>query len=53
MVEGKTGEELANLLKRTGRVERAVRVDDVPTLLESGWEFVAPLNGSMAVVRRN
>ena len=33
------------------RSEKAVGVGDVPELLEAGWEFVAPLHGSMAVLR--
>ena len=58
MVEGKSGSELANLLKSMGgpaapekRTEKAVPVEDVPKMLEAGWEFVSPLNGSMAVLR--
>ena len=58
MVEGKSGSELANLLKSLGgpatpekRIEKAVSVEDVPKMLEAGWEFVSPLNGSMAVLR--
>jgi hypothetical protein len=31
--------------------ERAFPTEEVPKLLESGWRFVAPLNGSMAVLR--
>ncbi len=55
---GKSDEEIVALLKTVGaaigpekRTEKAVAVDDVPKLLEAGWEFVAPLNGSMAVLR--
>ena len=56
LVEGKSGEELANLLKpndaATSRPrEKAVTIDEVPDLLERGWELVAPLNGTMAVLR--
>ena len=55
MVEGKSGEELVDLLKggapREKRREKAVPVEDVPKLLEAGWDFVSPLNGSMAVLR--
>ena len=57
MTEGKSGSELANLLKSLGpsapekRTEKAVPVEDVPKMLEAGWEFVSPLNGSMAVLR--
>jgi integrase len=50
--------ELEALFKKYGvsaepikRSEKAFPVDDVPKLLEAGWEFVAPLNGSMAVLR--
>jgi integrase len=53
-----TDSELEALFKKYGvsaeptkRSEKAVPVDDVPKLLEAGWEFVAPLNGSMAVLR--
>jgi hypothetical protein len=35
----------------TDRIERAFPTDEVPKLLESGWRYVAPLNGSMAVLR--
>ncbi len=31
--------------------QKAVPLEDVPSLLEKGWEYVAPLNGSMAVLR--
>lgn len=55
---GKSDEEIVGLLKTVGaalgperRGEKAVPVDDVPKLLDQGWEFVAPLNGSMAVLR--
>lgn len=51
MVDGKVGEELANLLKSSERMEKAVPVEDVQRLLDSGWSYVAPLNGSMAVLR--
>ncbi len=37
--------------KKTAPEERAVSVEKVPALLQQGWHFVAPLNGSMAVVR--
>lgn len=54
----KTDEEIAAWIKERGlavetekRNEKAVPVDAVPTLLEAGWEFVAPLNGAMAVLR--
>lgn len=53
LVEGKTGEELANLLKSSERIERAVPVDDVPGLLADGWQYVAPLNASFAVLKRS
>lgn len=57
---GKSDEEITGLLKKLGASpsvasgkasERAVPVDEVPTLLDVGWTFVAPLNGSMAVLR--
>ena len=55
---GKSDEEIVALLKTVGaalgpekRVEKAVDVAEVPKLLEAGWEFVSPLNGSMAVLR--
>ena len=55
---GKSDEEIVALLKTVGaaigperRTEKAVAVGDVPKLLEAEWEFVAPLNGSMAVLR--
>ncbi len=55
---GKSDEEIVALIKTVGAAigpekgtEKAVAVDDVPKLLEAGWEFVAPLNGSMAVLR--
>ncbi len=32
-------------------VERAFLTEEVPKLLEAGWRYVAPLNGSMAVLR--
>jgi integrase len=52
LVEGKTGPELADLLKSSVKPrEQAVPVEDVKMLLDSGWEFVSPLNGSMAVLR--
>ena len=54
----KSDEEIVALLKTVGaalgpakRAEKAVSVVDVPKLLEAGWEFVSPLNGSMAVLR--
>lgn len=54
----KSPEEIEAWVKKRGlaaapekRSERAVSVSDVPRLLEDGWEFVAPLNGSMAVLR--
>jgi hypothetical protein len=53
---GKSRKELVEMFRRLGasqakRLERAVSVDQVPSLLDAGWEFVAPLNGSMAVLR--
>ena len=54
----KSDEEIISLLKTVGaalrpekRTEKAVPVDDVPKLLEMGWEFVSPLNGNMAILR--
>jgi integrase len=50
-----TDEELGALFKKlaasTKRAEKAFAVDEVPRLLDAGWEFVAPLNGSLAVLR--
>ena len=52
MVEGKSGPELADLIKSSAKPrEQAVPVGDVPKLLGDGWEFVSALNGEMAVVR--
>jgi len=57
-LSGKSDEEIVALLRTVGaaigperRTEKAVEVADVPKLLEAGWEFVSPLNGSMAVLR--
>lgn len=54
----KSDSELVEIFKKLGatsvaskRLERAVPVDDVPGMLEAGWEYIAPLNGSMAVLR--
>ena len=51
-------EEIVALIKTVGaspgtekKTQRAVPVEDVPKLLEEGWEYIAPLNGSMAVVK--
>ena len=51
-------EEIVALIKTVGaspgtekRTQKAVSVEEVPKLLEEGWEFIAPLNGSMAVLR--
>jgi hypothetical protein len=51
-------EEIVALIKTVGaspgtekKTQRAVPVEDVPKLLEAGWEFIAPLNGSMAVLK--
>ena len=52
-------EEIVALIKTVGAspatekkaVQKAVSVEQVPKLLEEGWEFIAPLNGSMAVLR--
>jgi integrase len=52
LVEGKSGPELADLLKSSVKPrERAVAVEGVPRLLSDGWEFISTLNGSMAVLR--
>ncbi len=55
MVEGKSGEELVGLLRagppQEKCQERAVPEADVPSLLERGWGYVAPLSGGMAIVR--
>jgi hypothetical protein len=52
MVEGKSGPELADLLKSGAKPrEQAVPVEDVQRLLGAGWEFVSALNGTMAVLR--
>ncbi len=52
-------EEIMALIKTVGAspgtekktVQKAVAVEEVPKLLEEGWEFIAPLNGSMAVLK--
>ena len=51
-------EEIVALIKTVGaspgaekKVQKAVPVEEVPKLLEEGWEFIAPLNGSMAVLK--
>ena len=51
-------EEIVALIKTVGaspgtekKVQKAVPVEEVPKLLEEGWEYVAPLNGSMAVLK--
>ncbi|MCI4327124.1 MAG: site-specific integrase [Thermoplasmata archaeon] len=53
-----TDEELGALFKKlaastlpTKRSEKAFAVDEVPRMLDAGWEFVSPLNGSLAVLR--
>lgn len=53
-----TDAEIVDLVKKLGasaaparRMEKAVPVEDVPKMLEAGWEFVSTLNGSMAVLR--
>lgn len=58
MVEGKSGSELAGLLKALSgpaeperRPQKAVPVAEVPGLLEAGWEMVGDLNGEMKVLR--
>ena len=52
LVEGKTGPELADLLRSGAKpCEQAVPVEDVPKLLGDGWEFVSALNGTLAVLR--
>lgn len=56
----KTDEEIIELLKTVGaleaekperRAQKAVPIEDVPKLLEEGWELVQALNGSLAVLR--
>ena len=55
-------EEIVALIKTVGaspgtekktqkETQKAVPVEEVPKLLEEGWEFIAPLNGSMAVLK--
>ena len=51
-------EEIVALIKTEGassgaekKTQKAVPVEEVPKLLEEGWEYVAPLNGSMAVLK--
>jgi hypothetical protein len=50
--------ELVELFKKLGAAtlpsvpaQRAVRASEVPGLLEAGWEYVAPLDGGLAVLR--
>ena len=57
-IDGMSDQELEALFKKLGqgsssakRSEKAVAVDDVPKMLDAGWEFVAPLNGSMTILR--
>ena len=58
MVENKSGPELAELLRppatkggaRAG-IERAVPIEQVPGLLDGGWQFVSSLNSSLAILR--
>jgi hypothetical protein len=59
-IGGMSDSELEALFKKLGapaepdsssRVQRAVAVEDVPRLLESGWEYVAALGGDRAVMR--
>ncbi len=58
-LEGKTDEEILDMVRKVGtaatkpekRSERAFPIEDVPKKLEEGWQYVAPLNGSMAVLR--
>jgi hypothetical protein len=51
-------EEIVALIKTVGaspgtekKTQKAVPVEEVPRLLEEGWEYIAPLNGSMAVLK--
>ena len=51
-------EEVVAFIKTVGaspgtkkKTQRAVPVEEVPKLLEEGWEFIAPRNGSMAVLK--
>jgi integrase len=56
-IGGMSDSELEALFKRLGaavpvkRIEKAFPVGEVPKMLDSGWEFVSPLNGSLAVLR--
>jgi hypothetical protein len=56
-ISEKSDAELVEMFKKLGAVtslkrnEKAFPVDDVPKMLDAGWEFVAPLNGTMAVLR--
>ncbi len=54
----KSEADLVEMFKKLGataapvrKFEKAFPLEDVPRMLESGWEFVAPLNGSLAVLR--
>ena len=54
----KSEAELTELFKKLGaatvsvrKCEKAFSLEDVPRMLDSGWEFVAALNGSLAVLR--
>lgn len=55
VLEGEiTRHELEKLIKSgpvSGPEEQAFPTEEVPTLLRAGWTFVAPLNGSMVVLR--
>ena len=55
-VSEKSDPELEELFKRLGAAasgpsQRAFGVAEVPTLLQQGWEFVAPLGPNQAVLR--
>jgi integrase len=58
MVEGKSGPELAELLRppkatlpTSNSREKAVPVDEVPRMLEVGWQYVSLLNSTLAILR--
>lgn len=54
VLEGKiSGDELERVLgsRRAEPAERPFPNEEVPKLLEAGWHYVAPLNGSLVVLR--
>lgn len=57
-IGGMSDSELEALFKKLGasapsarRAEKAFAVEEVSRMLDAGWEFVAQLNGTMAVLR--